>query len=293
MSQVECVLKIRSVLGESPLWDHEEGLLYWLDLRKPAIYRFDPATQRNRKLKASLRGYIGAMVLCRKGGLLLLDQRGIFTHDPRTGALQLFARPAKDMRKIWFNDAKCDRQGNLWAGVGDRREKRPLGVLYRIGARRQAKKIDGDFICPNGPAFSPDGRLCYFADSYANKIYCYEIDPATSKVGPRRLFATVPQDSGVPDGMTVDSEGGLWCCQWDGWRVTRYRPDGRTDHAIELPVPRPTSVAFGGADLDILYITSASLDLTARQLKEAPLSGSLFSCKPGVKGLLEPRFAGV
>jgi sugar lactone lactonase YvrE len=292
MFQVECVLKIRSVLGESPLWQPEEGLLYWLDLRKPAIYGFVPATGRNKKLKASLNGYIGAMVLRRKGGLLLLDQRGVFVHDPKTGALRLFAKPAKDMRKLWFNDAKCDRQGNLWAGVGDRKEKRPLGILYRIGPQGRARKVDSNFICPNGPAFSPDGRLCYFADSYANKIYRYEIDPQAGKIGPRHLFAAVPPASGVPDGMTVDSEGGLWCCQWDGWRVTRYRPDGKVDTAIELPVPRPTSVAFGGANLDTLYITSASLDLTARQLKEAPLSGSIFACKPGVRGLLEPRFAG-
>jgi sugar lactone lactonase YvrE len=291
MSQVECVLKIRSVLGESPLWHPEEGLLYWLDLRKPAVYGFDPATRRNRKIKASLKRYIGAMVLRRKGGFLLLDQRGIFTHDATTGGLKLFAKPAKDMRKLWFNDAKCDRQGNLWAGVGDRKEKRALGALYRINPRGQAKKVDSSFICPNGPAFSPDGRRCYFADSYANKIYRYDIDAQTGKIGRRQLFATVPQSGGVPDGMTVDSKGGLWCCHWDGWRVTRYLPDGRVDTAVDLPVPRPTSVAFGGPDLDVLYVTSASLDLTARQLKEAPLSGSLFACKPGVKGLIEPRFA--
>jgi sugar lactone lactonase YvrE len=292
MSEVKCVLKIRSVLGESPLWHPEEHQLYWLDLRKPAIYRFDPATGRNRRLKAALKGYVGAMVFRRKGGVLLLDQRGIFTHEPKTGALRLFAKPTKDMRKLWFNDAKCDRQGNLWAGVGDRKEKRPLGIFYRIGANGQARQIDDNFICPNGPAFSPDGSRCYFADSYANKIYRYDLDAKTGRVGPRRLFAVVPQTEGVPDGMTVDSDGGLWCCQWDGWRVTRYHPDGRIDRAIKLPVPRPTSVAFGGASLDTLYITSASLDMAARQLKEAPLSGSIFACRPGVRGVLEPRFAG-
>ena len=290
MSQVECVLKIRSVLGEGPLWQEQEGKLYWLDLRKPAIYRFDPITGRNAKLKVSLKDYIGAMVFRRDGGMVVLDQRGIYTVQPKTGALKPFAKPAKDMRKLWFNDAKCDRQGNLWTGVGDRKESSPIGIFWRVNPRGKATKVDSKFICPNGPAFSPDGRQCYFADSYANKLYRYEIEP-NGKIGARHLFAGVPAGNGVPDGMTVDAEGGIWCCHWDGWRVTRYDPDGTVDRGIEMPVPRPTSVAFGGLELDTLYITSASIDLTRQQLKEAPLSGSLFACQPGMRGLVEPRFA--
>jgi sugar lactone lactonase YvrE len=292
MSPVECVLKTRSILGESPVWDEVEKRLYWLDLRKPAIYSFDPATGRNSRVKAALQGYVGGAVLRSKGGMAVVDQRGVFILDPKTGRMKPFAKPAKDMRQLWFNDAKCDRQGNLWAGVGDRKEQKPLGVFYRIGPKGKATKVDSKFICPNGPAFSPDGRVCYFADSYANKLYRYDIDLATGKIGPRHLFAAVPQGQGVPDGMTVDAEGGIWSCQWDGWRITRYTPDGRVDRTIELPVPRPTSVEFGGEDLATLYITTASIDLTREQMKQAPLSGSLFACQPGVRGLVEPRFAG-
>jgi len=292
MSAIECVLKIRSILGEGPLWDEAEKRLYWLDLRKPAIYRFDPATGKNSKIKASLRGYIGGMVLRAKGGMMAVDQRGIFALDPKTGQMRPFAKPAKDMRQLWFNDAKCDRQGNLWTGVGDRKEAKPIGVFYRVGHKGKVTKVDSKFICPNGPAFSPDGRICYFADSYACKIYRYDIDPATGKVGPRHLFAAVPEGQGVPDGMTVDAEGGVWSCQWDGWRITRYSPDGRVDRVIDMPVPRPTAVEFGGEDLATLYITSASVDLSREQLKQAPLSGSVFACDPGMRGLVEPRFAG-
>ncbi len=292
MSSVECVHKIRSILGEGPLWDEAEKCLFWLDLRKPAIYRFDPATGRNVKIKASLQGYIGGMVLRAKGGMMALDQRGIFAINGKSGALKVFAKPAKDMRQLWFNDAKCDRQGNLWAGVGDRKEAKPIGVFYRVGPKGKATKIDSKFICPNGPAFSPDGRVCYFADSYASKIYRYDIDPVTGKVGPRRLFAAVPEGQGVPDGMTVDAEGGVWSCQWDGWRITRYDPRGNVDRVIDAPVPRPTAVGFGGEDLGTLYITSASIGLNRQQLKQAPLSGSVFACRPGVRGLVEPRFAG-
>ena len=291
MSAVECVLKARSILGEGPLWDEVGKRLYWLDLRKPAIYAFDPATGKNSKIKASLHGYIGGMVLRAKGGMMVVDQRGIFALDPK-GAMRPFAKPAKDMRQLWFNDAKCDRQGNLWTGVGDRKEAKPIGVFYRVGHKGKVTKVDSKFICPNGPAFSPDGRTCYFADSYACKIYRYEIDLGTGKVGPRHLFAAVPEGQGVPDGMTVDAEGGVWSCQWDGWRITRYGPDGRVDRVLDTPVPRPTAVEFGGEDMSTLYITTASIDLTRDQLKQAPLSGSLFACRPGVRGLIEPRFAG-
>ncbi len=287
---VECVLKIRSILGEGPVWNEQEARLYWLDLRKPAIYRYDPATGRNSRVKAGLQGYIGGMVFRRNGGMMIVDQRGIFAVEPKSERLKPFAKPAKEMRQLWFNDVKCDRQGNLWTGAGDRKEAKPIGVVYRLTPRAKATKIDSKFICPNGPAFSPDGRVCYFSDSYACKIYRYDIDPASGKVGSRRLFAAVPEGHGVPDGMTVDAEGGLWCCHWDGWRVTRYDPDGGVDRVIMMPVPRATSVSFGDADLGTLYITSASIDLTRQQLKEAPLSGSLFACRPGVRGLVEPRF---
>src|SRR5689334_10036859 len=110
MSMVDCVLKIRSILGEGPLWDEAASRLYWLDLQKPAIYRFDPATSKNSKVKADLQGYIGAMVLRSGGGMTIGDQRGLFHIDPTTGRLKPFAKPSKDMRQIWFNDAKCDRQ---------------------------------------------------------------------------------------------------------------------------------------------------------------------------------------
>ncbi len=292
MSAVDCVLKIRSILGKGAHWDEAAATLHWLDVQKPAIYRFDPATGKNGRMKAALRGYIGAMVLRAKGGVTIGDQRGLFHVDPSTGRLTAFAKPARDMRQLWFNDAKCDRQGNLWAGVGDRKEQRPLGIFYRVSPRGASTKVDSKFISPNGPAFSPDGRICYFADSYGGKIYRYDIDLATGKVGPRHLFAAVPEGHGLPDGMTVDADGFVWSCHWDGWRVTRYSPDGRVERTIEMPVPRPTSVAFAGSDLGTLYVTSASIGLSRDQMKQAPLSGSLFACRPGVRGLVEPRFAG-
>ena len=152
--------------------------------------------------------------------------------------------------------------------------------------------VDDNIICSNGPAFSPDGRTAYFSDSYIQGIVRYAIDPATGTVGPRQGFAKVPDANVFPDGMTVDAEGGLWVAHWDGWRIVRYTPDGKVARTIALPVPRPTAMAFVGDGLRQLYVTTASTGLSDAQLEEAPLSGSLFVCEPGVAGLAEPGYAG-
>lgn len=287
-----CILEIRSNLGEGPLWLAAEQRLYWLDLLRPAIYRFNPKNGANERLSADLGTYIGGLVFRGRGGWIVVKEDGISAVDAASGRRQVLLHPEADLPGNWFNDCKCDRQGRLWTGSADRGEKDPTGNLYVIGADLRARRVDSGIICANGPAFSPDGRICYFCDSYARQVFRYDVDPATGEVGPRQLFATVPDDEGYPDGMTVDAEGFLWNAHWDGWRVTRYAPDGTIDRVVDVPVPRPTAPGFGGADLATLYITSASGGLSEQQLKEAPLSGSLFACEPGVRGLPEPSFAG-
>ena len=287
-----CVLEIRSNLGEGPLWQAAERRLYWLDLLRPAIYRFDPASGRNEQMRAEIGGYVGGLVFRGRGGWIVVREDGISAVDAVSGQRQVLLQPEADLPGNWFNDCKCDRQGRLWTGSADRGEKEASGGLYVIDAGLRTRKVDSGIICANGPAFSPDGKMAYFADSYVRRIFRYDIDPASGEVGPRRPFATIPEDAGFPDGMTVDAEGFLWNAHWDGWRLTRYAPDGRIDRVIKLPVPRPTAPAFGGDDLATLYITSANGGLSEAQLKEAPLSGSLFACDPGVRGLPEPSFAG-
>ena len=290
-TKATCVLEFRSVLGEGPLWHGGERHLYWIDLPKPAIYRFDPATGKNEPVKADLGSYVGGMVFRAGGGMIVVKEDGISALDV-AGRRRVLADPEAFQRGNWFNDCKCDRSGRLWTGSADRAEKDPSGHLYVMDGKLKVRLLDSGITGANGPAFSPDGRTAYFADSPVYAIYSYAIDPATGDVGPRRLFARLPGEHGQPDGMTVDSEGFLWNAHWDGWRVTRYAPDGGIDRVIEVPVPRPTAPAFGGDDLRTLYITSASFGLSDAQLKEAPLSGSLFACEPGVRGLPEPSFAG-
>ena len=144
----------------------------------------------------------------------------------------------------------------------------------------------------NGPAFSPDGRILYFSNSYEGEIWAYPYNPWTMSIGEPRKFATIPKQEGVPDGLAVDSEGGVWCAHWGGGRVTRFSSRGGASGVIELPAPHVTSCAFGGSDNQTLFVTTARQGLTTEQLIDFPLSGSLFSVATEFCGVPIPRFAG-
>jgi sugar lactone lactonase YvrE len=292
MTEVRCLLEKRSILGEGPIWRPRDNSLYWIDLKAPAIYCFDAITRQNRQVPAALGKTIGGMVFARDGRMIVVDGEGI--HElSNTGHRNLLVNPETEPGNV-FNDAKCDPKGRLWSGTADIGETRPSGSLYVIEGQgqRRIRRIDSAIVCSNGPAFSPDGRRAYFTDSFAQEIYTYDVDLDTGLIGERKSFARCSPDAGYPDGMTVDAEGYLWCCNWDGWSVTRYAHDGEIDRVLKVPVPRPTSVCFGGPRMDQLFITSASDGLTEAQLREAPLSGSLFVCEPGVKGLLDAEYNG-
>jgi sugar lactone lactonase YvrE len=293
MTEVRCLLEKRSILGEGPIWRPRENSLYWIDLKAPAIYCFDVITRQNRQVPAALGKTIGGMVFARNGRMIIQDAEGI--HElTQTGHRNLLLNPEADVVGNSFNDAKCDPKGRLWTGTTDVKEVRPSGSLYVIEGHGRTpgrvRQIDSAIVCANGPAFSPDGRHAYFADSVAEEIYTYDVDLDTGLISARKLF--VKTQNGQPDGMTVDSQGFLWNAMWDGWRIVRYAPSGEIDREIKLPVPRPTSVCFGGPRMDQLFITTASDGLTEQQLAEAPLSGSLFICEPGVKGLLDAEYNG-
>jgi sugar lactone lactonase YvrE len=293
MSDVRCLLEKRSLLGEGPIWRPRENSLYWLDLKAPAIYCFDVITRQNRQVPAALGKTIGGLVFARNGRMIVCDAEGI--HElTAAGHRSPLINPESDQAGNSFNDAKCDPKGRLWTGTADIGEKRPSGSLYVIDGQGRnpgrVRRIDGAIVCSNGPAFSPDGRRAYFTDSMAEEIYAYDIDLDTGLISQRKSF--VKTQNGIPDGMTVDSQGYLWNCMWDGWRVVRYAPSGEIDREVKLPVPRPTSVCFGGPRMDQLFITTASDGLSEQQLRDAPLSGSLFIHEPGVKGLLDAEYNG-
>jgi sugar lactone lactonase YvrE len=219
-----------------------------------------------------------------RSGLHLLDFTG--------GGLERVCAPEPDRPENRLNDGRCDRQGRFWVGSMHDRGGSPTGSLYRIDPDHRSHRVRDGITVPNGLAWSPDGRVMYFTDTPSRTILAYDFDGDTGMPGASRVFARVPDGAGYPDGATVDAEGFLWSAHWDGWRVTRYAPDGRVDRVLELPVQRPTSCAFGGDRLDVLYVTSASNGLAPEDLARGPRAGGLFAGEVGVCGLPEPRYQG-
>ncbi|MGH6960465.1 MAG: SMP-30/gluconolactonase/LRE family protein, partial [Dongiaceae bacterium] len=189
-----------------------------------------------------------------------------------------------------FNDGRCDRQGRFWVGTMHHTTRAPEGVLYRLDRRRELVGRQSAICIPNSLAWSPDGNTMYFADSLLYAIFAYDYDTASGEMGRKRVFART-QAPGFPDGSTVDAEGYLWNAEFNSWRVVRYAPDGRVDRRIEMPAQRPTCCAFGGANLDVLYVTTASWQLSADEHRAQPLAGALLALDVGVRGIPEARFA--
>jgi L-arabinonolactonase len=280
---VQCVWAANAILGEGPVWDPAAQCLYWIDIKRPSLYRFEPGKGQTRAWP--LPKPVGCITPAADGRFLLADENGFAWLDPGSGALTRIADPEPERPENRFNDGKVDRAGRFWAGTLYEHEVRDTGSLYCLDRDLTVTRWVSGLGCPNGIGWSPDNRTLYFTDSVARTIWAYEYDFATGALGTRRDFAKLDPSEGMPDGLTVDSEGCVWSCVWDGWRVIRYTPDGVIDREIRMPVQRPTSCMFGGASLDTLYVTSASVGLQG-----APLAGGLFAVQTGVRGLAETPF---
>ncbi len=291
VADLACALPWGAQLGEAPIWHPQEQALYWVDILHPAVYRFDPATGRNETCAPGK--LVSAVLPAEDGGLLVTSQDGIEALDFNTGLLTPFVNPEEGIHDNRLNDAKVGPGGAIWVGSMRLDSSKPSGGLYRITGGGDVETMESGIKVSNGLGWSPDNRTFYFVDTVPGLIYAYDTAPGGGRLSNRRVFATIPETEGRPDGLTVDSEGGVWCAIWDGWRVNRYLADGSLSRVIDLPVPRPTSVCFGGPGLAILYITSARTRLPASTLSEAPLSGGLFACTPGQTGIAAHLFRNV
>jgi sugar lactone lactonase YvrE len=283
---VRCVLPAAARLGEGAVWSARDAALWWVDILAPALHRFDPATGQD--VAWAMPESIGCMALGKDSRVLVALASGLSWFDPSSGRLEVMHRIEADVATSRLNDGRCDRQGRLWVGSMDR--SGPHGALYCCEHDRPdaPRRVLAGISVPNSTGFSPDGGTMYFADSPTRSIRAFALDPATGEIDGGRVFATI--EHGVPDGATVDAEGGLWVACWDGWRVLRFRPDGGLDRTVMMPVPRPTCCAFGGPDLRTLFVTSARNGLDDETLQKAPLSGGVFAFDPGIRGIAEATF---
>jgi sugar lactone lactonase YvrE len=235
---------------------------------------------------------IGCLALRQRGGAIAALRSGFAYIDFATGDVRKLTSPILDDPDLRFNDGRCDRRGRFWAGTVHEQRRLGTAALYRFDPDGRSRRMIDGVTISNGLAWSPDNLTMYFADSWTKTIFSFDFDLDTGTPHNRQVFAELPDGSGVPDGATVDSEGFLWSANFDGGCITRYAPNGSVDRIIPMPVLRPTSCVFGGENLSILYVTSASLNLTHQQRSAGPLAGGLFAIDAGVQGLAEPRFAG-
>lgn len=289
---VECVLREKAIVGESPVWCPLEKVLYWVDITGQKIHRFHPSTGVNDTYH--LPEPVTALALRASGGLVLTLKKDFALFDLATQQLTYLGNPEPDKPDNRFNDAKCDRQGRFWGGtMGNVHWDAPTGALYRLDPDRSMTCMQTEVICANGMGWSPDNRVMYFTESFRYAVFAYDFDASSGTLANRRVFASLdPKSGGFPDGLTVDSEGFVWSVDNAIGKVVRYTPAGKMVQFVQLPVPRPCGCAFGGENLDVLYITTARETLTPVQIAQYPLSGSLFATVPGVRGLAEPHFAG-
>ena len=235
---------------------------------------------------------VGSLALRGDGGAVLALRHGFAQFDFDTRALTEGPSIGLDHAKVRLNDGKADPHGRFVAGTihSDRaQDEAPLGGLYRLDASGAQELLETDLAVSNGPCFSPDGLTFYLADSARRIIWAYDYSPDGPLANKRVFVDTEAQGSGC-DGATVDAEGCLWSVLVRIGKIARFAPDGTIMRTIDMPVHHPTSVAFGGPDLDVLYVTSISRSHALRD--DHPDAGGLFAVKGlGVRGLKAHRFA--
>ncbi len=288
---VELVLDAHARVGESPVWDDASGTLVWVDIMSYAVHRFEPATSQDHAIDVGQP--VGAAALRRNGnGLVLALRDGFGLLDESSGQVRLIAAVEADVPTNRMNDGKCDPGGRFWAGTMAFEMTPGEAALYRLDSDFSVSKVLTGVTLSNGLDWSPDSRHMYYIDSTTQGVDVFDFEPADGSLGERRRLITISPSEGLPDGMTVDAEGGLWIALHGSGSIRRYTPDGRVDRVVRVPVAMVTCCAFGGPDLTDLYITTMSLGMSAEGRRAQPLAGGLFRCRPGVCGLPPHRFAG-
>lgn len=287
---IEAVLDDRAIIGESPTWSPAERALYWIDVKEPALHRYDPERQSRRSWRVT--SDVGAFALLHGDAALVALRYGIHRLDLATGALKLLAPPPFDPGLFRFNEGQCDSKGRFWVGVMfdpvDGSPPTQRGALHSFTLDGGLRRENDEAELHNGMALSADGRRFFLSHSNSGLLYTFDFDPGRGLLGSRKLFARVPPETGLPDGAAVDADGGYWCALHGGSRLLRFDPCGQLDREIVLPVSQPTMCAFAGDDLDILYVTSASDGLKPEQINAQPLAGRLLRLRPGVRGIARP-----
>lgn len=268
-------------VGEGPAWDEHEGVLWFVDVMKGTLFRFDPVASRLEQRPLGMP--IGAAIPARDGGLILAMADGV--HRYTWGAQQAtrIVPVEADNPAVRMNDAKCDPRGRLWAGTMAYDFTPGESTLYRFDPSGPTPVVPGCTIA-NGTGWSPDGSRMYFIDTTTRRIDILDYDLETGSALNRRAWVTIEEGAGMPDGMTMDSEGCVWVALWGGGAVRRYGPDGTLVDIVEFPVTQVASACFGGPSMTDLFVTTAAYQLSESDLVDQPLAGATFIVSTDVTG---------
>jgi len=288
---IEQVVAKRTLVGEGSLWDVDEKVMYWVDILSAEVYIYDPASGVNRTLDTCQA--VGTVVPRQNGGLIVALHNGFAHIDLDTEKMTPIGEdPERRVPANRFNDGKCDPAGRLWAGTMAFAGTQDAGALYCLDLDHSVtKKIDPATIS-NGIVWSADNKTMYFIDSPLNSVRAYDYDIDTGAIANERVVCQ-NEGAGIFDGMAIDAEGTLWIAIYGGAAVKRYDPQsGVLLRELSMPFSNVTSCAFGGENLDELYITSACQQMDAETLAQQPLAGSLVKIDPGCRGVASVAYAG-
>lgn len=285
---VDLALDVRAELGEGPVWDHRAGVLWWVDILRGEVHRYDPGLDRDQSVTIGMM--VGVAVPRAGGGLVLAMEDGFAELTDECSSPVVRSPVEAGRSAVRMNDGKCDPAGRLWAGSMAIDAAGSLGRLYRLDPSWLATEVMSGIGISNGIAWSSDARTMYFIDSSTGGIDAFDFDLQHGSIARRRRAMDVP-GPGIPDGLTIDDEGCLWVALYGGGQVRRYAPNGRLVGRVDLPTPNVTSCTFGGPDGTTLWITTAANGID-RANAEAGKAGSVFVSDPGVSGPPAVPFSG-
>ena len=277
----ELIINYECECGENPLWHPLEKRLYWVDIIKGRIFRFDPLSGKHEMCYEDVP--VGGFTIQKDGALLLFRTKGNVVIW-RNGKITNVIKEIPEEHEHRFNDVIADPTGRVFCGTYS--EERKPGRLYRLNTDGSITKILDNVGCSNGMGFTVDRKQMYFTDSRpAKTIYIFDYDRKTGVISHQRVFVKIPAaEEGVPDGMTVDAAGYIWSATWDGWLLKRYTPQGVEERRIRFPARKVSSITFGGEDLTDIYVTTAG---GGNKAENGPGAGALFRLRLGIKGMPE------
>ena len=286
---MEVAIRAEAKLGEGPRWDAATRRLLWVDIEAPALHLFDPWRDDDRAIPLGNR--VGAAAPTEAGGVLvaLADRLAVVDLDDESVRTLVTIPHGDEMR---LNDGACDPAGRFWVGSMALDYAAGAGALYRYSRTGGLERVLDAVTISNGLGWSPDGGTMYYVDSMTYRVDRFDFDPSTGAVSDRRPFVAIERGAGIPDGLAVDHEGGIWVALWGRGALRRYSPRGELERVLAVPTDNVTACCFGGDDGRSLYVTTASVDLDADRRRRQPLAGSVFVTEVDVSGPPAQPFAG-